>query len=223
LYLCLVSWQGFSQSAMETAEREFLMVTQHGKVGAKSSHVHGSPFLFDELVQADVLMKKGEAYQGVLINIYPHKSQVFLGDNAKDPLSGKTVVLDTYNIDRVVLYGKERVFKPMKVGGRIHIVEVLYEGDEEIFVALHEKRFHPKQQEKSYVNTKDKVDSYRPAVRFFWVQGKQEWEIKKGKPGLKTLSADWKGLSQFAKTQKLDFNKPADMKKLFLEAKGGRF
>jgi hypothetical protein len=219
--LCLLSLPGFSQNTIEKAESEYLMVTQYGKAG-KVGEIRGTPFVFDKLVKADVLMDQGKVYQGVLINIYPQKAQVFIGDDADNPMKGKTVVLDTYKIQQVILEGSERVFKPVKVEGRKQIVEILYEDEGEIFLALHEKRFQKRQEERSYSNTKDQMDSYRPVIRYFWLKDKQEKEIKKGKTGLKTLSNDWKSLNKIAKAEKLDFNKPADMKKVFEKAKGGQ-
>lgn len=184
----------------------------------KSSGIKGSPFILDNMAQGDIIMKNGKHYQGMFINIFPEKAEIYIkGDESED---AKVVVLNRKIIEQIIFIEPERIFSPMKVDGKDHIAEILIEDGQEKLIALHEKRFHKAIVGGGY-NEGPKYDTYQHIIRYFVIEGDSVEEIAKGKSGLKTLGKDsWKSLQKYAKDNKLDRDNPQDMKQLYHMARG---
>lgn len=183
----------------------------------KSSGILGSPFIFDDMLKGDIVMKNGKHVQGIYINIFPEKAEIFIkGEEDED---AKVVVLDNKLINQVIYPDTERTFSPMKVGGVNKIAEIIINNEREKLIALHEKKFIKAQVGGAY-NPGPKYDSYEHIIRYFIISGESQKEIVKGKSGLKTLDADsWKTLMQFVKDNKLDMENTRDMKAIYLMAR----
>lgn len=182
----------------------------------KSSGTIGTPFIFDEMPKGDIIMANGKIYQGIFINIYPEKAEVFIRSDEEE--DAKMVVMDTKKVEKIIYDESERTFVPMKVEEKMHIAELIDDGDKEKLIALHEKRFNKAVVGGAY-NPGPKYDTYQHIVRYYIISDAGEEEIKNGKAGLKALGKDnWKSLQRFVKSNDLDMSNPLDMRKIYLHS-----
>jgi hypothetical protein len=182
----------------------------------KSSGTKGSPFIFDDMLRGDIIMANGKIYQGVYINILPEKAEVFIRSEEEE--NAKVVIIENKKLEKIIYDGSERIFLPMEVAGKSQIAEVLADGEEGKFIAIHEKKFNKANVGGAY-NAGPKYDTYQHVIRYFIIRESGEEEIKSGKTGLKTLAKDeWKNLQNFIKSNNLDMGNPMDMRKIYFHS-----
>jgi len=182
----------------------------------KSSGTIGSAFIFDEMPKGDLMMANGKIYQGIYINIFPEKAEIFIRSEEKE--DAKVVILDNKKVEKIIFEASERTFVPMKVEDKLHVAEIIVDGDEGKLVALHEKKFNKATVGGGY-NSGPHYDSYQHIIRYYRFSEKGAEEIKSNKTGLKVLdSENWKTLQDYVKSNKLDLNDPVAMRKLYLHS-----
>jgi len=182
----------------------------------KSSGTIGTPFIFDEMPKGDIIMANGKLYQGVYINILPDKAEIFIRSEEEE--DAKVVILENKRVEKIIYDSSERTFVPMRVENKVHIAEIIADEDAGKLIALHEKKFNKASVGGAY-NSGPKYDTYQHVIRYFILTEEGEEEVKKGNAGLKTLGKnEWKSLQQYMKTNKLDMENPADMRKIYVHA-----
>jgi hypothetical protein len=178
----------------------------------KSEGLKGSPFIFDDMVKADLLLNNGKLHNQILINIHPENSEVYV-----QLKPNHIVVPDITSIEEVRLNEDSRVFKPVRLEKNIIIGEVLFENEEDLFIAQHIKKFEKAQVGGAY-NTGSKYDEYIPFLKYFRISKSngEVLEIKKNNSGLKKIAgSEWKKAKSFLDNNDLDFSNTEDAKKLF--------
>lgn len=182
----------------------------------KSKGTKGSPFVFDDMAKGDIIMTNGKIYQGVFINILPEKAEIFIRSEEKE--DAKVVIVENRKVDKIIYDSPERTFVPMLLEGKTHIAEIIDDGENGKFIALHEKRFNKADVGGAY-NAGPKYDTYQHVIRYIIINESGVEEIKNGKAGLKSLGkAEWKSLQNFVKSNNLDMGDPVDMRKIYLHS-----
>ena len=180
----------------------------------KSEGVIGTPFLFEDMVKADIYLKNGKQHEDVMLNIYPEKSEFFV------QLPNKHVVSPELNtIEKVILKDGNKVYKPMQVNGKLEVVQVLFEDEEEKFIAHKYKKFQKATVGGAY-NTTSNFDTYKDVVYYYRVKDGTLEEIKQNNSGLKTLAGnDWKKARSFVKDNNINWAEPSNALQLYLFTK----
>lgn len=177
----------------------------------QSEGVIGTPFLFDEMVNASLHLKNGKQHEDVFLNIYPEKSEVFV------QLPNKNVVSpELGTIEKIVLKESIKVYKPIQINNRMEVVEVLFEDEEEKFIVHKYKKFQKAVVGGAY-NTTSNFDEYKEIVNYYRVTLNSLEEIKQNNNGLKTLSGNnWKLTKSFVKENNIDWNESSDALKIYM-------
>jgi hypothetical protein len=182
------------------------------RFNVKSDGVKGTPFLYDEPKSAKISLDGGKVYDNIPFNILPEKEEIYIqtGGKESDPLVLKNWIwLET-------LEEAPKLFRTEYIEGKQRIVEILFEKDQDKYVAVHSKYLvKPSNLKDGY--TGPQYDTYKPETKFFKINGLQSVEFKGNASGLKDLSDNrYNELRDFIKSGKLKPENSEDMKKVLV-------
>ncbi|QYH39566.1 hypothetical protein GYM62_12540 [Algoriphagus sp. NBT04N3] len=179
-------------------------------VNPKSEGIIGSPFLFEEMKNATVVMQTGKIHENILANIYFEKSELLV-----QLRPNYTVVPELSEIESITFLDNNMVFKPAFLDGKWEYAYQLIQLPQKQVLATFEKRFQKADVGGAY-NYGSKFDQFKEILSYFIVQDGEIKKVKKSKSGLKHLeSSFWKEVESYLKENELDLNNPAEMKKVF--------
>lgn len=213
LLMIMLSVIGFVRAQSVTSLKQ--QEVDYGRAfrfNVKSDGVIGTPFMYDEPIAANISLKSGKVYENIPFNFLPEKDEIYIqtGGPESDPL-----VLKNWEWLQT-LEQQPKMFRLEYLEGKERIVEILFENDQEKYVALHFKYLvKPTNLKDGY--TGPQYDTYRPDVRFFKLNGLLSQEFKGNTSGLKELAKDqYNALRQYVKVEKLKPERSEDMKKVLL-------
>jgi hypothetical protein len=182
------------------------------RLNPKSDGVKGTPFLFEIPPMGNISLTNGKVYDQVPFNILLETNMIYIqtGGDDSEPLPLRNW--------EWVKTGEEgqRLFRMEFVMGKSQIVEVLYEKDQEKYIALHAKNLvKPSGVRDGY--TGPQYDTFKHDIKFMIVKGMQSTEIKTSAAGIKELAGDkYNDLKEFMKSEKLKPETPTDLRKILI-------
>jgi hypothetical protein len=182
------------------------------RLNPKSDGLKGTPFLFEEPPLGNISLSNGKLYEDIPFNILLEASKVYIQTGGED-----TQPLELKNWDWIkVGEEEERLFRMEYISGKPQIVEILYENENEKYIALHTKNLV------KATGTRDgysgpQYDTYKAGIDFLHIIGMQSTEIKTNSSGLKELAGDkYDNLKDFMKSKKIKPENPVDMRKILI-------
>jgi hypothetical protein len=182
------------------------------RLNPKSDGLKGTPFLFEEPPLGNISLSNGKLYEDIPFNILLEASKVYIQTGGED-----TQPLELKNWDWIkVGEEEERLFRMEYISGKPQIVEILYENENEKYIALHSKNLV------KATGTRDgysgpQYDTYKAGIDFLHIIGMQSTEIKTNSSGLKELAGDkYDNLKDFMKSKKIKPENPVDMRKILI-------
>lgn len=196
-----------SSSNITPAESQYLGTF---RINAKSDGIKGTPFLFDVPPNGKIKLSGGKEYESIPFNILLDKNEVYIqtGGEDSDPLllrNWETIVITE---------DSERLFRSEYVNGKPQVAEILFENQNEKYIALHTKTMiRATQQRDGY--TGPQYDTFRHDIKYFQLKGIQTVEFKSNAAGLKELAGARYDLARdFIKKEKLKPDDPRDMSRI---------
>ncbi len=171
-----ISSKVFPQTAIGNSEgRQTLIDTKDNfatyvGVNPKSEGIIGSPFLFEEMKNATVVMQTGKIHENILANIYFEKSELLV-----QLRPNYTVVPELSEIESITFLDNNMVFKPAFLDGKWEYAYQLIQLPQKQVLATFEKRFQKADVGGAY-NYGSKFDQFKEILSYFIVQ---DGEIKK--------------------------------------------
>lgn len=177
----------------------------------KSEGVVGTPFLFDDLRKAKVVMITGKVHDNVLANILPSRSELYVQISPNN-----IVVPEISYIESILFLEDSLLFKPIESNKKAVFFQSILELNNKMYLAETEKKFVKANVGGAY-NSGSKFDQYNEIITYYVLEDGNMMEIKKNNSGIKFLSGDnWKEARDFVKEQNIDYNNVSDMRKLFV-------
>lgn len=177
----------------------------------KSDGVKGTPFLFEDLKKAKIVMITGKIHDNVLANILPGQSQLYVQISPKN-----IVVPEISYIESILFVDDSSLFKPLELNNRLMYIQSILETNKKEYFASIEKKLVKANVGGAY-NSGPKYDEYKEVISYYLLENSELTEIKKNNSGIKLLAGDkWKEARDFVKEEAIDFNKTSDMIKLLL-------
>jgi hypothetical protein len=216
IILVVCSGQVFSQTAIGNSDGKPTLIDTKDNfatyVGVKpqSEGTIGSPFLFEEMKNAKVVLKTGKIHENILANIYFEKSELLV-----QLRPNYTVVPEISEIESITFLDNNMVFNPAFLDGKWEYAYHLIQLPQKQVLATFEKRFQKADVGGAY-NYGSKFDQFKEIISYYLVEEGKIKKIKKSKSGLKQLeSPHWKETESHLKENQIDFNNLTEMKKVF--------
>lgn len=180
------------------------------RFNVKSDGLKGTPFLYDEPMAGKIALNGGKVYEDIPFNILPEKEEIYIqtGGADSDPL-----VLKNWEWLRT-LEEDPKLFRIEYLNGKPRIVEILYETDNEKFVAVHSKYIvKPTTLKDGY--TGPQYDTYKTNTRFYRIKGMSSEEFKGNTSSIKALSGSkYSEVKSFIKDNKIKTDYSEGMKQV---------
>jgi len=194
---------------IKSSESEFMGTF---RLNPKSDGLKGTPFLFEEPPLGNISLSNGKIYEEIPFNILLETSKVYIQTGGED---SQPLELKNWNWIKVG-EEEERLFRMEYVSGKPQIVEILYENENEKYIALHTKSLIEATGKRDGYSG-PQYDTYRAGIDFLHVIGMQSSEIKINSTGLKDLAGDkYDDLKDFMKSKKIKPENPTDMRKILI-------
>ncbi len=171
----------------------------------KSKGLKGSPFLFEDMVGAQVVLKNGHVHEDVSININAENNELYVQVNPKS-----IVVPKNKQVEQVVLKSDQRTFEFHDIEDKSMLVEVIHSSPD-IKVFRHEKKKLIKANVGGAYNTSSDYDEYENNLKYYILKSGETHEVSATNNGIKGLDKDkWKETRQVIKSESLDLKKSED-------------
>jgi hypothetical protein len=215
LFLVFLNIQVFSQTAIGNAEGGQTLIDLRDNFATyiglqpKSEGLIGTPFLFNDLREAQIKMITDKKYQNVRANILAEKGELYV-----EIKPNNIVVPDISYIESITFIEDSTVFIPFQINNKKSYAQKLLDSEGDLYVVFFEKKLVKANVGGAY-NTGSKFDEYKEVITYFHFNDDIVTEIKKNNNGLKYLGGgDWKDVRDYVKNENIDFNIPSDMLKV---------
>lgn len=215
IFLLILNHSVFAQTAIGNADGGQTLIDLRDNFATyiglqpKSDGLIGTPFLFDDLRNAQIKMITDKVHQNVKANIMLEKGELYVEIKPKN-----IVVPDISFIEFILFLEDSTVFIPFEINNKKTYVQKLLDREDDLYIVFFEKKLIKANVGGAY-NTGSKFDEYKEVISYFhWKNGIIN-EIKKNNSGLKYLGGDnWKEVRDFVKRENIDFNETTDMLKV---------